>query len=312
MAQIKANKTDIEVETHGKKGDPAVLLVMGLAAQLTHWPPAFIKSLVDQGHFVIAMDNRDIGLSEKFHSKRAMKPTHMALAKMVGLKALAPYTLRDMAKDCVGVLDAFDVDAAHVIGVSMGGMIAQVMAAEHGARVKSLTAIMTSTNNPKLPKADPAIIQEIFAVRTRPRTREELIDRTINLWGLIGTKDGGNDPDEFRTKIAAAVDRCTYPAGIRRQIAAIIATGDLRGFSKKVAAPTLVLHGTADPLVPFQGGLDIAANISHAHVELLEGMGHDLPPRFLPQITKFVTGHLGSVEKSASSAGAPRRSSRAA
>ncbi len=302
MPQIKANRLTIEVEEHGDPSHPAVLLIMGLAAQLTHWPPAFIDGIVDQGFRVIAFDNRDIGLSEKLHAKRALKPSRMALARLLGLKGLAPYTLSDMAKDAVGVLDALDIEAAHVVGVSMGGMIGQVLSADHATRVKSFTAWMTSTNNPKLPKPDPRIVQEVFSVRERPRSRDELIDRTVALWGLIGTQDAGHDMDQFRARIAASIDRCTYPAGVRRQVAAIIATGDLRRWTRRIAAPSLVIHGKADPLVPYHGGLDVAANIEGSRKEIIDGLGHDLPPKFLPKITDLVTGHLLSVEEKTASA----------
>ncbi len=297
MPLIKANGIDIEVETHGPKDGPAVLLIMGLAAQLTHWPHAFVDALADAGYRVLAMDNRDVGLSQKLHAKRAPRPTAFAvLSRLPFASALAPYTLEDMARDSVGVLDAFDIDAAHVVGVSMGGMIGQILSANHKDRVISLTTIMSSTNNPSLPKADPKILQEIFAVRTRPRTREELIDRSVALWNMIGTPDGGNDPDEFRARIAGAVDRCTYPAGIRRQIAAIIATGDLRRFARRVEAPTLVIHGSIDPLTPLRAGLDIAASVPGARVEIIDGMAHDLPPKFLPRINDLLAGHLRSAE----------------
>jgi len=132
VAQIKANRLNIEVEDHGDPSHPTVLLIMGLAAQLTHWPPAFVDAIVKQGFRVISFDNRDIGLSEKLHTKLALKPTHMGLARMIGLKGLAPYTLSDMAKDAIGVLDALDVDDAHIIGVSMGGMIGQSRALRRG------------------------------------------------------------------------------------------------------------------------------------------------------------------------------------
>ncbi len=302
MAQLNANGLTIEYEEYGSASNPAILLIMGLAAQLTHWPPAMIDALVKAGYRVIAFDNRDIGLTQKLHAKRSPRPARMAIAKMIGLKGLAPYTLKDMAKDTVGVLDALSIERAHVIGVSMGGMIGQVFAAQYPSRIAGFVPIMTSTNNPKLPKPDSKIINEIFSVRTKPRTRDELIDRTIGLWGLIGTKDGGNEPVAFRKRIAAAIDRCNYPAGIRRQIAAIIATGDLRAFSKKIEAPTLVIHGSSDPLVPFQGGLDIAATINGAKVEIIDEMGHDLPPKFLSRITELVVDHLRSSEETVASA----------
>ncbi|MBI1394274.1 MAG: alpha/beta fold hydrolase [Alphaproteobacteria bacterium] len=300
MPLIKANGIDIEVETHGPKDGPAVLLIMGLAAQLTFWPRGMIERLAGEGYRVIAFDNRDIGLSEKLHAKRAPKPAAFAvLSRLPFARALAPYTLEDMAEDAVGVLDALGVEAAHVVGVSMGGMIGQILAADHPDRAKSLTAIMTSTNAASLPKANPKIVKEIFAVRTRPRTRDELIDRTIGLWGLIGTRDSGADPAEFRERIAASIDRCTYPAGIRRQIAAIIATGELRRYARRIEKSTLVIHGSADPLVPMQGGLDIAAHVKDARAEIIEDMGHDLPPKFLDRLNDLLIGHFRSVEADA-------------
>jgi proline iminopeptidase len=299
MPLVKGNGIDIEVEEFGRKSDPAVLLIMGLAAQLTHWPTAFIDGLVDAGYRVIRFDNRDIGLSEKLHAKRALKPvTYMLAARLFGIRSLAPYTLHDMAADAAGVLDALEVDSAHIVGVSMGGMIGQLFTARYPDRAKSFTAIMSSTNNPKLRQADPAIIREIFAARTRPHTRDEIIDRVVHIWGVIGTPDGGNDPKEFRERIAATVDRCNYPAGVRRQIAAIISTGDLRRWTKKITAPSLVIHGTLDPLAPMHGGLDIAATIAHARMELIDGMGHDLPPKFLQRITDLIVAHLRAAEDS--------------
>jgi len=300
MARVKANGIEIEVEEHGRRAHPAVLLIMGLAAQLTHWPKAFIDALVDAGYRVVAFDNRDIGLSEKLHAKRALKPaTYLMAAQLFGLRGLAPYTLHDLASDAAGVMDSLEIEKAHVVGASMGGMIGQLLAANHSARVDSFTAIMSSTNNAKLPGADPALIREIFAAREKPRTRDEIVERTLRIWNLIGTPDGGNDPVEFRRKIEGAVDRCNYPAGVRRQIAAIIATGDLRRWSRTIAAPTLVIHGSVDPLAPFQGGLDIAATIKDAKMELINGMGHDLAPRHLPKITELIVGHIRSAEENA-------------
>ncbi len=302
MTRVLANNIAIEVEEYGDPSNPPVLLIMGLAGQLIYWPPAFIDGLVKAGFYVIAFDNRDIGLSEKLHAKSALNPlAYLALSRFVNVSKLAPYTLVDMAADTAGVLDALSIEKAHVIGVSMGGMIGQVLAANDKDRVKSFTAIMSTTNNPSLPKADQNLVKELFVTRTQPRTRKGLVDRSMHLWSLIGTKDGGNDPVEFRKRLEAAVDRCTYPQGVRRQIAAIIATGDLRRWTKKIEAPTLVVHGAEDPLTPFKGGLDIAANVSGARAEIIDGMGHDLPPKYLPKILEFVTDHLKSVEKETAS-----------
>ncbi len=300
MPLVKANGVEIEVEEFGNKSDPAVLLIMGLSAQLTLWPMAFIDDLVAKGFRVIRFDNRDIGLSQKMHEARALSPFFfIAAARLFGAQRLAPYTLHDMAADAAGVLDALDVKSAHVIGASMGGMIGQLLAASYPDRVRSFTAIMSSTNNPSLPKADPAVLKALFAKRPPAKSRDEIIDRSVEAWGLIGTKDGGNDPAAFRQRVAAAVDRCTYPAGVRRQLAAIVATGDLRRWTRAIAAPTLVIHGAADPLAPSAGGRDIAASVEGAKLEIIDGMGHDLPPKHLPKITELVADHLKSAEEKA-------------
>ena len=300
MALVKANGIEIEVEEFGKKSDPAVLLIMGLSAQLTLWPMAFIDALVERGFRVIRFDNRDIGLSQKMHEARALSPFFfIAAARLFGAQRLAPYTLHDMAADSVGVLDALGVDSAHVVGASMGGMIGQLLTASYPKRVRSFTAIMSSTNNPALPKTDPAVLKALFAKRPPAKSRDEIIDRSVEAWGVIGTKDGGNDPAAFRQRIAAAVDRCTYPAGVRRQVAAIVATGDLRRYTRTISTPTLVIHGSVDKLAPNAGGRDIAASIEGAKLEIIDGMGHDLPPKHLPQITELIADHLKSAEEKA-------------
>ncbi|MEE2691864.1 MAG: alpha/beta hydrolase [Pseudomonadota bacterium] len=300
MAFVKANGIEIEVEDFGDKSNPAVLLIMGLSAQLTLWPTAFVDALVARGFRVIRFDNRDIGLSQKMHEARALSPfLFIAAARLFGAQRLAPYTLHDMAADAVGVLDALGVESAHVVGASMGGMIGQIVAAAYPGRVRSFTAIMSSTNNPALPKAEASVLKALFAKRPPAKSRDELIDRSVEAWNIIGTRDGGNDPVEFRKRIAANVDRCTYPAGVRRQVAAIVATGDLRRWTRAIAAPTLVIHGSADPLAPNAGGRDIAANVEDAKLEIIDGMGHDLPPKHLPKITELVADHLKSAEEKA-------------
>ena len=299
MAKILSNGLKLEVEEFGRPSDPSVLLIMGLSAQLTRWPDAFIESIVEKGFHVVAFDNRDIGLSEKLISERATSPVAVALLNKVGLASLlAPYKLTDMAKDTVGVLDALELERAHVIGASMGGMIGQIVCAEYPERIKSFTALMSSTNNPDLPKAHPKVSWEVMTARKPSATREELIDITMRIWTLIGTKNSGRDPVEFRQQVAASIDRNSSPSGIRRQMAAIIATRDLRDWTRKVTAPTLVVHGSDDPLVPVQNGLDIAHEIENAQMEIIQGMGHDLPPKYLAEVVDHVLEHLCSAENS--------------
>ena len=299
MAKILSNGLKLEVEEFGRPSDPSVLLIMGLSAQLTRWPDAFIESIVEEGFHVVAFDNRDIGLSEKLISERATSPMAVALLNTVGLASLlAPYKLTDMAKDTVGVLDALEIERAHLIGASMGGMIGQIVCAEHPERIKSFTALMSSTNNPDLPRAHPKVSWQVMTARKPSATREELIDITLGIWELIGTKNSGRDPVEYRQQVAASIDRSSSPSGIRRQMAAIIATRDLREWTRNITAPSLVVHGSEDPLVPFQNGLDIAAEIKDARMEIIEGMGHDLPPKYLTEVVDHVLKHLCSAENS--------------
>ena len=297
MPLVEANGLTIEVEQHGDASHPAVLLVMGLATQLVHWPPEFIETLVSAGYRVITFDNRDIGLSEKLESKSAPSPALSMLTGAAGFGwLLAPYDLTDMAADTAGVLDALDIDRAHVVGVSMGGMISQVLAGNYHKRVASLTTIMSSTNARSLPRADPAVVKEIVATRSRNLENDELVDRMVGLWQMIGTPEGGRSPDHIRDLVARSIARCNYPAGVRRQIAAIVASGSLRRWARQIKAPTLVVHGKEDRLTPYQGSVDIAATIPGARLDIVEGMGHDLPPKYMRRITRTIVEHMNSAE----------------
>ncbi len=297
MSQIKANNLTIEYEDTGPKDGPVILLIMGLAAQMTFWPDAMIKGLADAGFRVVRFDNRDIGLTSKIHGKRAPNPVAQVAARLVGFTGLAPYTLRDMVADTVGLMDALKIERAHIVGVSMGGMIAQLMAATHPARVASLTSIMSGTLNPRLPGPSHRVTVPLFLNRPKGKSRDELIARAVQMWSLIRTE--GDDHAELEAKIASGFDRSYYPAGVRRQLAAIIATGDLRPHLAKITAPTLVIHGSKDPLAPLEGGRDSARNIKGARLEIIDGMAHDLPKKFLPQITALIADHARAAEKAA-------------
>ncbi len=295
MPQVKANTLTIEYEDMGPKDGPVILLVMGLAAQMTFWPDAMLKAFTDAGFRVIRFDNRDIGLTSKLHGKRAPNPIVQTAARVIGFTGLAPYTLHDMVKDTVGLLDALKIKKAHLVGVSMGGMISQLMAGTHPDRVASLTSIMSGTLNPRLPGPSARITMPLFLNRPKSTTRDDIIKRTVEMWSLIRTE--GDDHSEIEAKLAHAFDRSYYPAGVRRQLAAIIATGDIRPHLKKITAPTLVIHGSKDPLAPLEGGKDSARTIPGARLEIIEGMAHDLPKKFLPRITALIVDHAKSAEK---------------
>jgi pimeloyl-ACP methyl ester carboxylesterase len=299
MPAIIANGIKIEVEETGSKDGPAILLIMGLAAQMTLWPPAMLKAFADAGFRVIRFDNRDIGLTEKLHGRRVVNPLFQIAAKALGVGNLAPYTLHTMVADAIGVLDALKIEHAHIVGASMGGMIAQLMAATHPKRILSLTSIMSGTNNPRLPRPRRETIAPLMAGGPRGGSKTEIVDRMVAIWNVIGTPESGADKAEFRKTLEATVDRSYYPAGVRRQLAAIIATGDLRPYIRKITAPTLVIHGSKDPLALVEAGIDSARNISGARLEIIDGMGHDLPAKFLPRINDLIIGHARSAQATA-------------
>ncbi|MEO0550277.1 MAG: alpha/beta hydrolase [Pseudomonadota bacterium] len=296
MPMIDANGVSIAYESHGEDNAPAILLIMGLGAQLTMWPDQLIKDLVAAGFRAITFDNRDIGLSHKHEGAKAPKPIPQMLAKRIGITLKTPYRLSDMAADANGLMEALGIDAAHVVGVSMGGMIAQHLAALYPQRVSSVTAIMTTTGNPKLPRPGREVFEAMIRRGPPPETREGRIDASVATFGVIGTPGEDHDTNGMRDRITASYDRNYDPAGLARQMAGIIASGDFRKMTRRIKAPTLIIHGSADPLVPVEGGMDIAKLVPGAQLEVIEGMGHDMPPRFLPRVTQSMLNHFKAVE----------------
>jgi pimeloyl-ACP methyl ester carboxylesterase len=295
MQQIRSNNLTFEVDDQGPKDAPPVVLIMGLAAQMTFWPAALIDALLEAGLRVVRFDNRDIGLSGKLHGSRTMHPILQIAAQRFGFKGRAPYTLHDMVDDTVGILDALQIERAHLVGVSMGGMIAQLMAGTAPDRVASLTSIMSGTLNPKLPRPSPKLARSLFMSSPRDQSREALIERSVKMYSLIRSPDPGDAMDDLRAKMAEAVDRSHYPQGVRRQLAAIIATGDLRPFLRQVEAPALIIHGAQDPLVPVEAGRDSARTIRGAKLEILQGMAHDLPKKHVPRIAELIVQHVAAA-----------------
>lgn len=297
MKITTANGVSLEYEWDGPESGPVALLIMGLAQQLVFWPEDFVAALNEAGYRTLRFDNRDIGHSQKFSGMNAPNPLVQLAARLVGIRGLAPYSLEDMAQDTVGLLDALGVQKTHVVGVSMGGMIAQVMAAKYPDRVDRLAIIMSSTNNPALPRAKGEIAKALMAPPANIKTREEALERAMYLWSLIGTKNSGASDEELRARLAAAYERSHYPAGPRRQLAAVIDTGDLRkNFTRKISAPTLVIHGSEDPLAPPAGGVDVFKNIKGADLDIIEGMGHDIPKKFRGRIVQKIIQHFDGAK----------------
>ena len=279
MPKIKANGIEIEYDCFGNNEAEAVLLISGLGTQMIRWSETFCQLLANQGYRVIRFDNRDAGLSTHFDS--ASMPDLVAIADAVsrGDTPDVAYTLFDMAKDAISLLDALKIKRAHVVGRSMGGMIAQLLASEHAERVLSLVCIMSSTGNRDLPQASPAVMAAMTSPAPHPFKDEQgYLAHCVAFSKVIAGRGYPFDQSAQRDQALAEVKRAYNPSGFWRHIAAIAATGDLRSRLAKIAAPALVLHGSDDPLVPPESGQDIAANIKEAKLLIVEGMGHDFPP----------------------------------
>lgn len=286
---VKVKDVELCYDTFGEPTNPPMLLIMGLGTQMIRWHEAFCQQLAASGFWVIRFDNRDVGKSTKCEAAGVPNVIALWLAARRGDAVAAPYTLAHMAEDAVGLLDALHVDAAHVVGISMGGMIAQTLAIQHPKRVQTLTSMMSTTGNPELPlpKAEAlAILQTV-----PPSTRAEYIDFIVQQQRILSGPHYPIDETYVRDLAGRSFDRGYYPQGAARQQAAILASGSRKETLKKLRVPTLVIHGDADPLVPIEGGKDTAASIPNAKLLIIKGMGHDIPFEVAPQILKAIIQH---------------------
>jgi pimeloyl-ACP methyl ester carboxylesterase len=281
MPKANVNNIEIEYEIIGDPVSKPLLLIAGLGSQMLAWSDEMCEILANRGFFVIRFDNRDIGLSTKFEDAGLPDFLEINAAYSRGERPEVPYTLEDMASDAVGILDALNINKAHVCGASMGGMIAQVLAYRHPSRVLSLTLIMSTTGNPDLPQPKPEILAQFFA--PVPSEREGFIEEMVKRGRLIhGTFAYDEDQSrEYRTK---EYDRSYYPEGITRQLAAMAVPGNLKPKLAAIRAPTLVIHGREDPLNHIEAGKDIATAIPGAELLILDGMGHSFPREVIPNI----------------------------
>ena len=284
---INANGIDLAYEEFGDPKDPVMLLIMGLGTQMTGWPVDFCTGLAAHGYRVIRFDNRDIGLSQKMDSLPTPRILKVMLFSRLKLPLTLPYTLDDMANDVVGLLDALNIESAHIVGASMGGMIAQLVAGHFPFRVLSLTSIMSTSGRKSLPGPDRNIA--LHMLRRPVKADAKLMhEHAMRTWRLIGSPAYPPTDEALSEKLNDSYQRSYYPAGHSRQMVAIMAGGDRTRVLKKIVAPTLVIHGKADPLVPVSGGVDTAQLIPGATLELIEGMGHDLPDELLPQFVELI------------------------
>lgn len=288
--QTTANGISITFEDKGAKDAPAILLVMGLGGQLTLWPDEFVDALVAHGFRVIRYDNRDVGLSTRFDAAGVPNLKWMFVKAALKLPVRPAYRLADMAADGMALLDHLGIDRAHVVGVSMGGMIAQHIAARYPARVLSLTSVMSTTGNPRLPRAQKEAMQ-VLANRPMSGDPEDMIAYSVRAARVIGSPGYPAEEERLQRRVRGDFERGWYPQGVARQMAAIVADGDRRAMLNTVAAPTLVIHGEDDPLVPLAGGRDTAANIPGARLLTIPGMGHDLPLALVDTLADAIVGH---------------------
>lgn len=296
--QATANGISITYEDKGPRDAPVILLVMGLGGQLTLWPDEFVDALNERGFRTIRYDNRDVGLSTRFDAAGVPNVKWMFVKAAIGLPVRPAYRLSDMAADGIALLDHLGVARAHVVGVSMGGMIAQHIAARYPDRVLSLTSVMSTTGNRRLPRADKEAMR-VLANRPMSGDKEALIAYSVNAARVIGSPAYPSDEERLQRRVRSDFERGWYPQGVARQMAAIVADGDRRPMLRGIAAPTLVIHGEDDPLVPLAGGRDTAASIAGARLMTIPGMGHDLPLALVDTLADAIAGHIGEVAATA-------------
>ena len=289
-AQIAhANGIDLCYEIFGDADAEPMMLIMGLGAQMIQWDDEFCWQLAARGFRVIRFDNRDIGKSGKLSGGRRLTAFELLRLRFLHIPVVAPYKLSDMAKDTIGLMDALGIASAHVVGASMGGMIAQEIAIADPERVRSLTSIMSTTGNPRVPPPTRAAAAILMA--PPPRTKEEFLARFARTWKILRVGHFPEDEVLDRERAERTYERGLNPAGAGRQLRAILASGSRKARLRLVKAPTLVIHGTVDPLVHPYGGKDTAASIPGAKLMMVEGMGHALPLPMWPQVIDAIDKH---------------------
>lgn len=288
------NGVEIHFEIGGTDDAPVILLIMGLGAQMLHWPDFFCKALIDQGFRVIRFDNRDIGLSSKIkHQGPKLNPIKLMGRFSLGLDNRgAPYDLYDMADDIARLIERLNLQQVYAIGASMGGMITQILAARHPDKVKKIALLFTSNNQPLLP---PPFPKQLISLLQRPENQDQetIVNHSVKLFNTIGSPGYVNQLEAIQTA-RKLYQRSHYPTGVMQQFFAILCTGSLLQIDKQIQQPTLVVHGSKDRLLPPSHGKAVAKAITGAKFELIEGLGHDLPPHFIPHLSSLFTHHFQS------------------
>lgn len=288
---VAANGLELFYEDRGPVDAEPIVLIMGLGTQMIAWPEAFCAALAAAGLRVIRFDNRDVGLSTKMKGLGRYDDVRVAVLKsLAGWRIKAPYRLDDMAADTVGLLDALGIGRAHLVGASMGGMIGQVVAARYPERTASLTSIMSTSGVRGLPRASMKVSKRLVS-RPKSRRREDMVSHLVTTMQMIGSPGIQYSRAQWTKEIRTSVERCHYPAGVARQLVAILGSGGRVKLLREIAAPTLVIHGDADPLLPLAHGRHTALWIPGARLEVMRGMGHDLPPPLQAELAAMIAAH---------------------
>jgi pimeloyl-ACP methyl ester carboxylesterase len=290
-ALAKVGDLEICYQTFGRPGDPPLLLIMGLGAQMIVWEDDFCAALATRGFWVVRFDNRDVGKSTKIDWAPPADPGKAVATRKPGDKIPAPYLVKDMAADAVGLMDVLGIDRAHVVGASMGGMIAQELAIRWPRRVRTLTSIMSTTGDPRLPPPSPEVIKVFTA--PPPKTPEEYVEANVAAWRIFRGPGYPDDERRDRARAVRAAARGFCPEGTQRQLLAVYASGSRKQTLPGITAPTLVIHGADDPLVPLAAGQDTAATIPGARLVVLPRMGHSLPVAVWPRVIEEIAAIAG-------------------
>ena len=295
MSKTQSNGVSLYYETHGNPENPALLLIQGLSMSSAAWPPEMIAQWVEKGFYVICFDNRDIGKSQLMDSLGKPNIAWQIIKLKLGLRPKSPYSLLDMANDAAGLLDALKVNQAHVIGVSMGGMIGQLLCAEHPEKVLSFTSIMSTSGKKGLPGTRPDVAAHL---RTKPASNElsDIIAFQKKSAALLTTPEHPLDGEALDAHITRVLTHGMSAAGILRQISAIVAGPARTPWLARIKAPTLVIHGDVDPLVNVEGGIDVANTVPGAKIEIIENWGHDLPPSMWTRLVELTAAHAHNAK----------------
>jgi pimeloyl-ACP methyl ester carboxylesterase len=300
LVKIKANGIDIEYELFGEEPNvvhgarkPCIVLIMGLGMQMIAWPMPLIEALVAKGYRVLRFDNRDIGLSSWFDQYGMPNLPWNGLKVALGIKVRSVYTLTDMAHDTIGLLNALNIKSAHIVGASMGGMIAQLVAFHAKDKVLSLTSIMSTSGRASLPGPKTAARTALLSRPNNPNDLDSVADHSVRTFRIIGSPNNPESDSVIRERVMRGLQRAYHPVGTARQLMAVAADGSRVERLRQLDVPTLVIHGTDDPLVPIAAGRDTAASIKGAKMVEVPGMGHDFAPEALKAMTKEIIEFLG-------------------